>query len=96
VISGDTSPVDAVIDACNGCDLLFHELFGLDFGPSGPRGAAQGHTSAVELGEVARRARPNRLVIYHDVNYGSEEAAIQAIKKSFSGEVTFARDLDVF
>src|SRR5262245_16435178 len=30
VISGDTRPVDAVVNACNGCDLLFHELYSLD------------------------------------------------------------------
>jgi ribonuclease BN (tRNA processing enzyme) len=96
VISGDTSPVDAVVEACNGCDLLFHEMFGIDFGPSGPKGAAQGHTSATELGEIARRARPKHLVIYHDVNYPSQQAAVDAIRKRFSGEVTFARDLDIF
>jgi len=95
VISGDTSPVDAVIEACNGCDLLFHEMFGVDFGPEGPKGDAQGHTSAVELGEIARRARPKHLVIYHDVNY-RQPAALEAIRKAFSGEVTFARDLDIF
>ncbi len=100
VISGDTSPVDAVVDACNGCDLLFHEMSSIDFGPSGPQGFAQGHTSAVELGEIARRARPKHLVIYHD-GYGdgnspSGHAAIQAIRKGFAGEVTFARDLDIF
>lgn len=95
VISGDTRPVDAVVDACNGCDLLFHEMFGVDFGPSGPQGAAQGHTSAVELGEIARRARPKHLVIYRDVNY-RQPAAMEAIRKAFSGEVTFARDLDIF
>jgi ribonuclease BN (tRNA processing enzyme) len=96
VISGDTRPVDAVVEACNGCDLLFHEMFGIDFGPSGPQGAAQGHTSAVELGEIARRAHPKHLVIYHDVNYPSQQAATHAIRKAFSGEVTFARDLDIF
>jgi len=95
VISGDTGPVDAVVDACNGCDLLFHELYGLDYGPKGPQQNAQGHTSAVELGLLAQRARPNRLVIYHDVN-APQEAALTLIKKAFSGEVTFARDLDVF
>lgn len=96
VISGDTSPVDAVVEACDGCDLLFHEMFGIDFGPEGPQGAAQGHTSAVQLGEIARRAHPKHLVIYHDVNYPSKQAAIEAIRKGFSGEVTFARDLDIF
>jgi ribonuclease BN (tRNA processing enzyme) len=95
VISGDTRPVDAVVDACNGCDLLFHEVYGLDYGPVGPRGNAQGHTSAVELGMLAQRARPKRLVIYHDVN-APQEMALPLIKKGFGGEVTFARDLDVF
>jgi ribonuclease BN (tRNA processing enzyme) len=96
VISGDTSPVDAVVDACNGCDLLFHEVFALDFGPSGPSGDGQGHTSAAELGELARRARPKRLVIYHDVRIPSPQAGLDTIRKAFSGEVTFAKDLDVF
>lgn len=96
VISGDTSPVEAVIDACSGCDLLFHEVFSLDFGPQGPRDAAQGHTSALELGEIARRARPKHLVIYHDVRIPSPAAGLDAIRKGFSGKVTFAQDLDTF
>jgi ribonuclease Z len=96
VISGDTRPVQAVIDACNGCDLLFHEVFGLRFGPEGPTGSAQGHTSAEELGELARRARPKHLVIYHDVGISSKDAGLNAIRKAFSGNVTFAEDLDTF
>ena len=95
VISGDTRPVEAVIQACNGCDLLFHEVYGLEYGPNGPTGNAQGHTSAAELGELARQARPKRLVIYHDARAPQKEA-LEAIRKSFSGEVTFARDLDIF
>jgi ribonuclease BN (tRNA processing enzyme) len=95
VISGDTSPVDAVVDVCNGCDLLFHEVFGLAFGPKGPTGDAQGHTSAEELGQIARRARPKHLVIYHDVNVPEKDGR-DAIAKSFNGKVTFANDLDVF
>ena len=27
VISGDTSPSDSVVKACNGCDLLLHEMY---------------------------------------------------------------------
>jgi ribonuclease BN (tRNA processing enzyme) len=96
VISGDTRPTDALIDACDGCDLLFHEVFSLDFGPGGPKtGEAQGHTSARELGELARRARTQRLVIYHDVQ-APHEAALAMIRKAFAGEVTFARDLEFY
>lgn len=96
VISGDTRPVDATIDACNGCDILFHELFGLRFGPDGPTGVAQGHTSAEELGRLAKRARPKQLVVYHDVGIASREDALEVIKKEFPGKVTFAQDLDIF
>jgi ribonuclease BN (tRNA processing enzyme) len=95
VFSGDTRPSAAVVQACNGCDLLFHEVFGERFGPQGPTGAAQGHTSAEELADVAKRAHPKRLVVYHDVQL-NHERGMEILKKSFSGEVTFARDLDVY
>ncbi len=97
VISGDTRPVDSIVEACNGCDILFHEVFGLDFGPDGPpeEGPAAGHTSAAELSEIARRARPKLLVLYHSLG-GSEEELIGRIRKSFDGPIAYARDLDVF
>jgi ribonuclease Z len=93
VISGDTIPVDAVITACNGCDLLFHEVYGLTDDKSNPTAAY--HTSTTALGELARRARPKHLVVYHDVRV-PREAALTAIAKAFSGKVTFANDLDMF
>jgi len=97
VISGDTRPTDAVVDACSGCDILFHEVFGLSFGPEGPaRGTpSEGHTSAAELGDVARRARPKTLVLYHTLG-ASPETLVSEIKKTFTGSVTYARDLDIF
>ncbi|HEV2348294.1 MAG TPA: MBL fold metallo-hydrolase [Terriglobia bacterium] len=95
VLSGDTRPSDAVVQACNGCDLLFHEVFGERFGPNGPIGPAQGHTSAEELGDVARRARPKHLVIYHDVQL-DHDVGTQIIRKAYTGEVAFARDLDIY
>jgi ribonuclease BN (tRNA processing enzyme) len=97
VISGDTRPVDAVVDACSGCDLLFHEVFGLDYGAEGPprSGPPAGHTSAAELGELASRAKPKLLVLYHALG-ASPDAIVERIKKSFSGSIAYARDLDVF
>jgi ribonuclease Z len=92
VISGDTTPSDALVEACNGCDLLFHEVYGL-FEGDGPNGST--HTHATALGEIARRARPNHLVIYHDVR-APQKQALGVIGRSFKGKVTFARDLDVF
>jgi ribonuclease BN (tRNA processing enzyme) len=98
VISGDTRPTTTVVDACNGCDILFHEVFSVAFGPNGPVGGmAMGHTSAAELGEIARRANPKLLVLYHQVNSGStDHDLIAEIGKSFKGKVVSSRDLDVF
>ena len=96
VISGDTRPSDAVVKACNGCDLLFHEVYGMRFSPGGPTGNAQGHTSAEELGVLAGRARPKRLVVYHDPLSVQGLGGLDLIRKAFSGEVSFARDLDIF
>lgn len=95
VISGDTRPVDATVEACNGCDILFHEVFGLAFGPEGPTGNAEGHTSAAELGELARRAKPKLLVLYHTLG-DSPDRLIARIKSTFGGPVRAARDLDEF
>ncbi len=97
VISGDTRPVDAVVDACDGCDVLFHEVFGLAFGPEGPRVGtpSEGHTSAAELGSLASRARPKLLVLYHTLGASRDDLLAQ-IKKSFTGSVSYARDLEVF
>jgi ribonuclease BN (tRNA processing enzyme) len=80
VISGDTRPTDAIVKACNGCDILFHEVFGVAFGPQGPVGGAQaGHTSAAELGEIARRANPKLLVLYHQAFGYSKDELLQEI-----------------
>jgi ribonuclease BN (tRNA processing enzyme) len=97
VISGDTRPVDAVVEACSGCGILFHEVFGLTFGPEGPPAGtpSEGHTSAAELGDVARRARPKMLVLYHTLG-GSPESLVSEVRKAFTGSVSYARDLDVF
>jgi ribonuclease Z len=101
VITGDTVATDAVVEACNGCDVLVHEVYaktGLD------RRAAEwqtyhraSHTSGVELGEIAKRAKPKLLVLYHQLMWGATEAELLAeIRQTFDGPVVFADDLDVY
>jgi len=103
VISGDTSPSKSVIDACNGCDVLIHEVY------SGYGGTSQKspeewmkymaafHTSAQELGIVATQARAKTLIVTHYVSLGSSDQTemVNTIKKGFAGTVVVARDLDV-
>ncbi len=101
VISGDTTPTDAVVTACAGCDVLVHEVYaktGWDRrSPDWQAYHAASHTSGIELGELAARAQPELLVLYHQLMWGAtEEELLAEIRQGFDGEVVFADDLDVY
>ena len=68
VISGDTNPAQATIDACNGCDVLIHEVLTLEWLAKRQdfQGyAAQFHTTTAQLTELATKAKPRLLILYH-------------------------------
>jgi ribonuclease Z len=101
VITGDTIATDAVVEACDGCDVLVHEVYaktGLDRRTADWQEYHRAsHTSGVELGEIAARARPGLLVLYHQLLWGATEAELLAeIRQSFDGPVVFADDLDFY
>ena len=69
VISGDTSPTEETIKACNGCDILIHEVRTLElfsnlleerrsFG-------SKNHTTSEQLAALATKAKPGLLIAYH-------------------------------
>ena len=101
VISGDTSPTDEVVNACDGCDVLLHEVFN----PHGDELKDAHwkeyfrtfHTSPAELGEIAWRAHPKLLVVYHQSLEKLPEAdLVEQIGKEYSGPWVSARDLGVY
>jgi ribonuclease BN (tRNA processing enzyme) len=102
VISGDTRPSDAVVEACNGCDVLVHEVYssaGFSTRPAAwRRYHAYFHTSSQELADIATRARPGLLVLYHQLLWGtSPEALLEEIRRAgYGGRVVSGNDLDVF
>jgi ribonuclease Z len=101
VISGDTAPCDEVVRACDGCDLLVHEVYsraGWDrLDPADQRYHAAFHTSAPELARIATAARPRRLVLYHQLFFGaSEESLVDEVHAGYAGDVVSAHDLQVF
>lgn len=54
------------------------------------------HTTSVELGELAARARAGMLVLYHTLLSGATEGTLLAeIRRGYSGPIVLARDLDV-
>lgn len=101
VISGDTRPSPAIAAACNGCDILIHEVYS-DSGFSTIPAArqlyhAQAHTSATQLGTIATAARPKLLILTHILFFGASEAQLLAeVRSTFKGNVVLPRDLQVF
>ena len=101
VISGDTRPSDAVVKACDGCDVLVHEVYSAERFKARPadwqRYHADAHTSTVELAALARRARPKRLVLYHQLFWGAtDDDLVREVHQGYDGPVSSARDLELY
>ena len=101
VISGDCSPTPSVIENCNGCDVLIHEVYSQSGFATRPpewqKYHSRYHTSSRELAELASKAKPGLLILYHQLFWGtSEEDLLREVRSGFSGKVVSGRDLDVY
>ena len=101
VISGDTIPMESIVEHARGCDVLVHEVYSqAGFQRRTPfwqQYHASSHTSSVELARIAARARPKLLVLYHQLLWGSTpEELLAEIRGIYDGKVVFGNDLDVF
>jgi len=101
VLSGDTAPSDAVARACNGCDLLVHEIISSEAVARLPADWSAYHrafhTPGDELGGVAARAHPKLLLLYHQLPVGvSDDELLRQVHKQFRGTVISGRDLGVY
>ncbi len=101
VISGDTRPSDAVVSACNGCDVLVHEAYAtkgfLQRTPEWQKYHADAHTSGAELAALATRARPRLLLLYHQMLMGATEDDLLAeIRRGYGGVVVMGKDLGIY
>ena len=102
VISGDAAPSPALVDACDGCDILVHEVYSTERLPTRPSEwqtyHRSFHTSTVELAELARRAQPKLLVLYHQLYWGAtDDDLIREIREAgYEGAVVSGRDLGVY
>lgn len=101
VISGDTGPTDAVAKACDGCDVLVHEVYSAErLKTRTPEWRAYHtayHTSGYELGDVATRARAKVVVLYHQLYWGADDAElIREVATRFNGTILAGRDAAVY
>jgi ribonuclease BN (tRNA processing enzyme) len=104
VFSGDASPSESIVEHCNGCDVLIHEVY-TQLGFSKLPEARQQyfaafHTSTKELAELAAKAKPKTLILYHQMYVGgptdTEAVMLKEIRDRYKGRVVSAKDLDVF
>lgn len=101
VISGDSTPSDKVINYASGADILIHEVYykkAFDTKTEFWKNYhARNHTSTIELAEIANKAKPKLLVLYHILFWGAtEEDLINEISTKYTGEVIVGNDLDIY
>jgi ribonuclease BN (tRNA processing enzyme) len=101
VLSGDCAPSESVIEACNGCDALIHEVYSTSgFArrpPEWQRYHSKFHTSSKELAAIAEKSRPKLLILYHQLLWGTTPEQLEAeIKAAYSGKTVSGSDLDIY
>ncbi|HSE97913.1 MAG TPA: MBL fold metallo-hydrolase [Blastocatellia bacterium] len=101
VISGDCTPSPSIIENCDGCDVLIHEVYSqAGFArrpPEWQRYHSNFHTSTRELAEIAVKARPGLLVLYHQLYWGAtDDDLVNEIKQRYGGKVVSGSDLDIY
>jgi ribonuclease BN (tRNA processing enzyme) len=101
VISGDCAPSPALLDACDGCDVLLHEVYSLVEAKRPEPGWAEYlrefHTSSAELAQIAAKTKPKLLVLYHQLIRGTaDDALAMEVQKDYKGRVVSAHDLDLY
>jgi ribonuclease BN (tRNA processing enzyme) len=104
VISGDTRPSEALVEAARGVDVLIHEVYAASRlvpedrpgGDEWPRYMRASHTSDVELGALAARIQPKLLILYHLIRMGASDDELLAGVRAggFTGRAVIGRDLD--
>lgn len=109
IVSGDTSPASGIMNERD-CDILIHEVFS----SQGIKNRsmdwaiyhASVHTSSIDLGKLAGRVNPGKLVLYHQLFMLGEDKSKEAeikreaemigeIAKNYKGEIISAKDLDI-
>jgi ribonuclease BN (tRNA processing enzyme) len=107
VISGDTSPIETLVENSHGCDVLIHESYSrATYDKISRRWQAyrrKYHTSSSELAELATRVKPGLLILYHRANAGGamalpdpEDVLLDEVRDLYDGNVVTGHDLDVF
>ncbi len=101
MISGDAAPDARIEEQAKGVDILIHEVYSVEgflrHTPAWQKYHSVNHTSAHELGEMASRAQPKLLILYHMLFWGStEDEIIEEVREKYDGDVVLGNDLDTY
>ncbi len=103
VLSGDTSPSEELVKMATGVDVLIHEVQPSNIKriPGRPDWdfamyVSHYHTTAIQLGQIAARAKPKLLIVYHNARRAPASEILADIRRSFTGQVVIADDLQRF
>jgi ribonuclease BN (tRNA processing enzyme) len=99
VISGDTNPSETTVAACNNCDVLIHEVHTEGWLATRPpmfqQFSAKYHTTVPQLAELANRAKPKLLILYH-YNMRSADELFTDMSAKYRRHFVVGRDLDMY
>jgi len=98
VISGDARPSENIVKYAKGADILVHEVYSDEMYQNKTEAwktyHATHHTSTLELGEIAAKAKPKAVVLYHILFWGaSEDDLLSEIARVWDGQVIVGHDL---
>ena len=105
VISGDTNPSAALVEQCQKCDVLIHEVYAEAYRPADMANwleyRSKYHTTTTQLAEIANKTQPGLLIMHHR-GIGprgreiSDDQYLAEIRRSYKGKVVVGNDLDVY
>ena len=98
LFSGDTAISDNLIKHATDLDILIHEVYSSETfknkTPDWQKYHDEHHTSSIDLGILANKVKPKKLVLSHILFWGaSEDSLMNDIEKNFNGEAIIAYDL---
>jgi ribonuclease BN (tRNA processing enzyme) len=97
-----TPIIDAAHSGTSVGILVRGSLYIFDAGPGVERLMqryhASAHTSTYELAEIAAKAKPKLLVLYHQLYLGgtTDDDLVREVRSRYNGRVVSAHDLDVY
>ena len=100
LFSGDTAVSSNLMKYGKNLDILVHEVFSSETFVNKTKDwqiyHQAHHTSSIDLGIIADKLQPKKLVLSHILFWGaSEDSLLKDIRKNFNGQAVIAKDLMV-